>query len=243
MKSYHYYIRKTHRYLGLFIGIQFLLWTLGGLFFSWTNIDRIHGDHLVNRKVSPAHFPDRLFPLDKILDENRIPHHFIQSVALMPLHSGWYYQLIRKDTPIVRYFDAQNGMMLPPMDKKEALQLTAMHYRYDYPPDKVKYITEENKDEHLDYRGGALPAWGIHYSAPEDVWLYYSARHHRLEKVRTGRWRLFDFLWMLHIMDFDERDNINNSLLRVFSILGLLTILSGFALFFVSSRTIRRWRV
>ena len=32
-------IRKTHRYLGLFIGLQFLAWTISGLYFSWTDID------------------------------------------------------------------------------------------------------------------------------------------------------------------------------------------------------------
>ena len=37
-------IRKTHRYLGLFLGIQFLFWTVSGLYFSWTNLDEIHGD-------------------------------------------------------------------------------------------------------------------------------------------------------------------------------------------------------
>ena len=43
-KSRHYYIRKTHRYLGVILGIQFLFWTIGGLYFSWSNIDEIHGD-------------------------------------------------------------------------------------------------------------------------------------------------------------------------------------------------------
>lgn len=38
--------RKWHRYLGFFLGIQFLMWTLGGLYFSWTNIDNIRGDNL-----------------------------------------------------------------------------------------------------------------------------------------------------------------------------------------------------
>ena len=38
-------LRKTHRYLGLSIGIQFLAWTVSGLYFSWTDIDKIHGDH------------------------------------------------------------------------------------------------------------------------------------------------------------------------------------------------------
>ena len=36
--------RKTHRFLGIFIGIQFLFWTLSGLYFSCTNLDEIHGE-------------------------------------------------------------------------------------------------------------------------------------------------------------------------------------------------------
>ncbi len=41
-------IRKNHRYLGLFLGVQFLLWTISGLYFSWTDIDEIHGDQFKN---------------------------------------------------------------------------------------------------------------------------------------------------------------------------------------------------
>ena len=45
-RSKHYYIRKTHRLLAVLLGLQFLLWTISGLYFSWTNIDEIHGDLL-----------------------------------------------------------------------------------------------------------------------------------------------------------------------------------------------------
>ncbi len=45
-RTWHLRIRKTHRYLGLFIGVQFLFWTLGGLYFSWSNLGDIHGDTL-----------------------------------------------------------------------------------------------------------------------------------------------------------------------------------------------------
>ncbi len=41
-------IRKAHRYLGLIIGVQFLAWTVSGLYFSWTDIDQIHGDPFCN---------------------------------------------------------------------------------------------------------------------------------------------------------------------------------------------------
>lgn len=40
---------------------------------------------------------------------------------------------------------------------------------------------------------------------------------------------------MLHVMDYESRDHIGNWLLRAFSILGLLTIFSGFTLFCITS--------
>jgi membrane protein insertase Oxa1/YidC/SpoIIIJ len=41
-------------------------------------------------------------------------------------------------------------------------------------------------------------------------------------------------------MDYKQRDNINNWLLRAFSIFGLLTIISGFTLYWVSSKSLKR---
>jgi hypothetical protein len=47
---------------------------------------------------------------------------------------------------------------------------------------------------------------------------------------------VFDFLWMLHIMDYEQRSNVNNTLLRVASTVGLLFMLSGVWLLFYSFR-------
>jgi hypothetical protein len=44
---------------------------------------------------------------------------------------------------------------------------------------------------------------------------------------------------MLHTMDYEGRDDINNWLLRAYSVLGLVTISSGFLLFWASSAWVR----
>ncbi|WP_460556904.1 hypothetical protein [Ferruginibacter profundus] len=41
-KSKHCNIGKIHRWLGIILGIQFLVWTTGGLFFSWSNMDKVY---------------------------------------------------------------------------------------------------------------------------------------------------------------------------------------------------------
>lgn len=42
-------------------------------------------------------------------------------------------------------------------------------------------------------------------------------------------------------MDYDQREDISNGLLRLFSVLGLLTIASGFTLFVVTSPFLRKF--
>ena len=55
-------IRKTHRYLGIFIGIQFLMWTISGMYFSWTDIDEIHGDQFLNPEYKASSFHNLIGP-------------------------------------------------------------------------------------------------------------------------------------------------------------------------------------
>ena len=43
----HIAARKTHKWLGLFIGIQIVIWSLSGLYMTAVHIDTIHGDHLI----------------------------------------------------------------------------------------------------------------------------------------------------------------------------------------------------
>jgi len=57
-----YTVRKTHRYLGKFIGIQLLLWTVSGLYFNWINIDDIHGEYFKKTDYQAKTFHKLLSP-------------------------------------------------------------------------------------------------------------------------------------------------------------------------------------
>jgi hypothetical protein len=46
------------------------------------------------------------------------------------------------------------------------------------------------------------------------------------ERHRSLRW--FDFLWIIHPMDYEGRNNFNSIILRTFAFLGLIKVLSGF---------------
>ena len=80
----------------------------------------------------------------------------------------------------------------------------------------------------------------LSYKTDESVKAYVSIIDGKFQTVRHQSWRWFDFLWMTHTMDYEGRDNFNTILLRIFSLLGLITVLSGFLLWFTSSPTIRK---
>lgn len=91
-KSKHYYIRKTHRYLGVILGIQLLFWTLGGLYFSWTNIDEIHGD-FQRKQVPSLRGNIRLVSPDSVLRHLPQQADFINSVQLVNILQQPYYSI------------------------------------------------------------------------------------------------------------------------------------------------------
>lgn len=50
--------------------------------------------------------------------------------------------------------------------------------------------------------------------------------------IRSMQWKVWDVMWGFHIMDWQERDNIDNLFLKIFSILALISSITGILLFF-----------
>ncbi|UVI40193.1 PepSY domain-containing protein [Qipengyuania spongiae] len=77
---------------------------------------------------------------------------------------------------------------------------------------------------------GPFPAWQVTYADEASTRLYIDASSGTLGAARSDTWRLFDFIWGLHIMDWTERDRINSWWLLLFGIGGTIIALSGFVL-------------
>ena len=76
-------------------------------------------------------------------------------------------------------------------------------------------------------RGREPPLWRAEFDGWNKPTLYLSPATGQLLSRRHELWRIFDFFWMLHIMDYETRDNVNNWLLRGFTLLAFTTVLSG----------------
>lgn len=222
-------IRKVHRYLGLFLGIQFLLWTISGMYFSWTDIDEIHGDHFRNPDYEPRAFENLLAP-DQLKATGGI-----RSIEIRDINEEPYYWVNGS-----RLYNARTGQAKEGITEDEALYIAKNRMKEALIPIRVEKIEKVGK--HHEYRERLLPAYVISYNGDDQLKAYVSVIDGRFQTVRHRSWRWFDFLWMTHTMDYEGRDDFNTVVLRTFSLLGLVTVLSGFLLWFISSPTIRKVR-
>ncbi len=236
-----YYVRRTHRFLGVSIGIQFLLWTLGGLYFSWSDMDEVHGDY---EKMPPALLSTNAsvtFPTAALDSLRRTEQ--ADSLADLRLISvlgrpTWQITFFEKGHEHhhkkTRLADAMTGQLRLPLSQAEAVEVAEQRYAGKAKQESVEYLTEVGG--HHEYREDPLPAVAVTFDDARHTTVYVATELGTVQKFRNRPWRQFDFLWMLHTMDYAGRDNISNWLLRAFSILGMVTVASGFTLFFVSRK-------
>ena len=231
--------RKWHRYLGLILGIQFFFWTLGGLYFSWTNIDEIRGDNLKSGN------PILNFEKDLVSPSSFVHHHLgandsLLSLKVVSILDKPFYEMVFKSNEgtNTKLINAINGKTRLPLNTDDAIKIARQKLNVTAEVTHTELITETNA--HHEYRGRPLPAYAITFDAPANTTVYVSQDHANVQTFRSQKWRIFDFLWMMHTMDYQERDNLNNWLLRIFSIFGLITILSGFTLYFLTSKKLLR---
>ncbi len=186
---------------------------------SFLPIDEVHGDHLVDRTVV-AHIPP---------GASLVSPAALRRVAGAPVTSLTYRMSLGRSVAElttakgVRLADATTGALLPPVTAAQAEAVARAAWRGEGRPaarvERIELAAPE-------YRG-ALPAWRVAFDDPDATRVYVAGDTGRIAAVRTGTWRLYDFFWALHIMDWKDHENFNTPWLLAFAIGGLALWLGG----------------
>ena len=226
-------IRKAHRYIGLLVSLQLLAWTLGGIWFTWNDIDDIHGDHL--RKSQTEITQDLISPQKAIHAINDFK--ILKSINVISILDSPVYRInytttdLKSSTELV---DALTGLIVTEIDQQQAIKIAQSNASFDAEIASIELITETS--QHHEYRSKPMPAWAITFEHSGSPTFYVSTKLGTLTSVRHTSWRIFDFFWMLHTMDYEGRDDFGNWLIKIFSLIALVTAISGIVLFFISRR-------
>jgi len=120
-------------------------------------------------------------------------------------------------------YDLGSGRRISPLSMNAAVRIAEADHRGGGRAARVERITEYTTE----YRGGALPAWRVDFDDGASRALYVAADTGAVTARRSTLWRVYDFLWGLHIMDWRGHENFNSPLLIVATSLGLVVIVTG----------------
>ena len=128
-------------------------------------------------------------------------------------------------------FDAITGKIISFLNEQEVIQTTSKKLLFPSIPNNIALINSKSREYN-----GDLPVWRIDYIYPEVYSLYISPITGEIKTIRNQKWRIFDFFWMLHIMDYTARENINSPWLLGLAIASVIFAITGFLLIWSTFR-------
>jgi uncharacterized iron-regulated membrane protein len=217
------FLFRSHIWLGWLVGGQLLLWMLSGLLMSAMPIGEVRGEHLRNPEAkSGIAGMSGLLPPETFL--TRADEH-ADGLLLKRLEGRPVYLLLEKGEPVA-LFDAETGAPVR-IDAATAARIAASRHVTGPPVLSVSRVDPQSPP--LEFRRDT-PAFAVRLLDHEKSVFYIHAVSGEMLAVRTDRWRLFDLMWGLHIMDWRGREDMNHPLLVGAAALGLLAVAGGIAL-------------
>ena len=209
-------VRKTHKYLSFFISLQLFLWTISGIYFAFNKIELVRGEQYRLTESFPVNFSEVKFSRSDVQ----------QVKAINRLGEIIFVVSGSKSTEYLDSF----GAPVNKLNKSEVFEIVSSSSTLK--PIDLEEITESSKGS--EFRGRNLPLYKVTSLNDKNkkINLYLNVFSGEITAVRSIQWRIWDLMWGFHIMDWQTRDKINNIFLQIFSILALVSSISGILLFF-----------
>jgi hypothetical protein len=218
-------LRRWHIWLGWIVAIPFLLWTVSGVVMVLKPIEEVRGEGLLGE---PPVLPFGLKPVPPAIGPRKVAALKLEARAEGP---RW---IVNYADGASRLADVATGRLLPPLTAADAARAVEARYAGTAGIRGVDRIDGANPP--IDFRR-PIDAWRV--SMSDGTRFYVHAATGEIVAKRTGWWRIYDFMFGLHIMDVRTREDSHNPLVVGFGIVSLVTTVLAIVLL---PMTLRRRR-
>ena len=214
-------LARWHIWLGWLVGVPLLLWTVSGLAMTLRPIEETRGtDRLVERPAQ-ALAPDTRIAIDLLSKDSRP----VISVTTRVERGIAVTRINYADGTFKRF--RPDGTEMGPISEIEARLIAAERVRGGGDLVSIRKVTAAAPA--ADFRQ-PIDAWQI--ALRDGTHVYVGVESGEIEAVRTPWWRFYDFMWGLHIMDLETREDTHHPLLIGFAALAAVSIAMGCTLMF-----------
>lgn len=196
------WLRTIHKWVGLVIGLQFVLWAISGTAMALLSMDDVAGGAVADTAPAPlpASAPGWAAIRQMLGDQP------VSGITVRRLPGMQAIQLSTASGPML--FDSATGRPVTIVAATAANVATAAHPDH-LSPTNVSRLTELT----LPVRDHALPIWQVDFADDSNSSYYVSGTTGELLERRNDSWRWWDFFWMLHNMDYADRTSFNHPLI------------------------------
>jgi uncharacterized iron-regulated membrane protein len=213
-------LRRIHKWIGLILGLQLILWTLSGAMMAMLDMESVKGGPKVETPAPPLPAPAAWPRIREALGDAQV-----SALAVRPLLDR---QVVEVTAPWGTYlFDAETGRQL----RVDARLAGAVAQAAHPGAGTVKRVSALEEVE-LAVRTHKLPIWRVDFHDEAQSSYYVSGSTAKLLERRNASWRWWDFFWMLHNMDYAKRTSFNHPLIVFVAFGTLWLVVSGIWLFF-----------
>jgi hypothetical protein len=224
----HRTLTRIHVWLGWLIGVPLLFWTVSGLWMVARPIEEVRGLQLKAKPPALVLNSRPVFP--KLPADHGAP-------LSVRLEQQWHGPVWIATFAHGHEMRMGDGQWLPAITEHQARDIALRWYE---PDSTILSVTHTPADAPpLDLRT-ERPAWGITFADGSRV--YVDADTGSLLAIRSRQWRVFDWMWGLHIMDLESREDSSHPLLILFAALAAVGALLGLILLPLANRIRRNER-
>lgn len=215
------WLRRIHKWVGLLIGLQFVLWAISGAAMALLDMEAVAG--------GPR--PDA--PAPAMVSDTPAWPRILRQLGTEPVEA-MRTSLVLDRTVLeirtaraTRLFDARSGQGLT-IDAGMAQEIAQAAHPDSSAPQSATLLTAPA----MPVREHAPPIWEVSFADDGSSTYYVSVTNGALLERRNDSWRWWDFFWMLHNMDYAERTSFNHPLIVTVAVaMGWLAV-TGFWLLF-----------
>lgn len=205
----------------LFVGLQFVIWSISGTYMVFFDIDYIHGDTMVVNHQLVLKSEHVNYPIAKLYTD----HPNAKNIALTNLLGTAVYRFSDGKTKYL--LSADTGKLLSPISEDHAV-LIAKHL-YAKKNARVRQVSMIANNPPAELSARHLPVWRVDFNDFASPSFYINVQTGELVTKRHTFWRGFDWMFSFHVMDYVEED-ASNKLLLIFTALALIASLFGLIL-------------
>ena len=217
-------LRRWHMWLGWLVGVPVLLWTVSGFIMVARPIEEVRGTALLRQPASLVLAAPAVAPMLQGMP--------VSSLTLEPRAAGprWIIRLAGEPARS-RLADPATGRLLGRLGAAEAQREVTSRYTGMARVAQVRRVDPAHPPIELRQ---ALDAWQV--VMDDGTHFFVDAGSGAVVARRTRFWRVYDFMWGIHIMDLQGRKQTHNPWVVTFSLLTLVMVLMALVLLPLATR-------